>query len=171
MGHGRLRRRTLSARAARMDGARDGAKPVRQRLWYALGVRMGFDPAGLRRLEASLAPSPPLVDQTGAAPADAAAPAAPVQAPAASAPPWFSEADMFAPRLPDPSAYLAPPRTPLPTWDTVAPAAPAAPTSPLRFDDLFPPPETMAPRSVDPSRYRVPPPDALEATWADAVPP
>jgi len=86
-----------------------------------LGARMGFDPAGLRRLEASLAPSPPLVDQTGAAPADAAAPAAPVQAPAASAPPWFSQADMFAPRLPDPSAYLAPLRTPLPTWETVAP--------------------------------------------------
>jgi hypothetical protein len=100
------------------------ASPYGNDLWYALGVRMGFDPQALQRFAASLASSPPLMDQTGASHSEPGAPAAPVPTPAASAPQWFSEADMFAPRLPDPSHDLAPPRAPLPTWETVAPAWP-----------------------------------------------
>jgi len=44
--------------------------PYGNDLWHVLGTMLGFDPDGLRRLDAALASSPRSADQNGAAPSD-----------------------------------------------------------------------------------------------------
>jgi hypothetical protein len=144
--------------------------PYGSELMNALAGILQIDPDKLRQFDALLASSSPLTAENGASRSDRVATSAPVPTPGyappgASPPTWFDESD-FAPRLPDPSRYLAPPRGPLPTWETAAPAAatPPAASVPTWFDE-----GDLAPRLPDPSRYLAPPRGALP-TWDTVAP-